>query len=86
MSIDLMITCYIVWLQHNVVYLLHTALPLVTWCNINRSGIIRARIIQELARIIANLHQNKIAKGLCFFGGITCKFLMSMVFNLVMAL
>ena len=51
------------------------ALPLVTWCSINHSGIIRARIIQELARIITSVHQNKVAKGLCFFGGITCKLL-----------
>lgn len=49
------------------------AIPLVTWCTFNRSGKIRARIIQELARIIKDLHQNKVAKGLCFFGGLTCK-------------
>lgn len=56
-----------------MVCLHYAAIPLVTWCSINRSGKIRARIIQELARIVANLHQNKVAKGLCFFGGLTCK-------------
>jgi len=56
-----------------------TAMPLVTWCNINRSGKIRAQIIQELARIVANLHQNKVAKGLCFFGGLTCELLICVV-------
>lgn len=60
---------------HNFVAICCAAMPLVMWCSLNRSGMIRARIVQELARIIASLHQNKLAKGLCFFGGLTCELL-----------
>ena len=49
------------------------AISLVDWCTWNKSGRIRVRIIQELVRILADLHQNRIAKGLSFLGALTCK-------------
>jgi len=57
-------------MQHLIVTI---AISLVDWCTVNKSGRIRVRIIQELVRIFADLHQNRIAKGLSFLGAVTCK-------------